>query len=169
MQKYPRGSRGSPAKGVVWEDCSAGSNPAFCAKKEMDVCPSPFWRRRRARTRELSRVRARGGNGDGKLLTRKTRAPTLCCEATESRLLVPYFDVCPSPFWRRRRARTRELSRVRARGGNGDGKLLTRKTRAQTLCCEATESRLLRHKKSKGLIQKYCTFFLYIKVLFSYL
>ena len=87
MQKYPRGSRGSLAKGVVWEDCSAGSNPAFCAKKEMDVCPSPFWRRRRARTRELSRVRARGGNGDGKLLTRKTRAQTLCCEATESRLL----------------------------------------------------------------------------------
>ena len=33
MQKYPRGSRGSPAKGVVWEDRSAGSNPAFCAKK----------------------------------------------------------------------------------------------------------------------------------------
>ena len=32
MQKYPSGSRGSPAKGVVWDNRSAGSNPAFCAK-----------------------------------------------------------------------------------------------------------------------------------------
>ena len=31
MQKYPRGSRGSPAKGVVLDNGSAGSNPAFCA------------------------------------------------------------------------------------------------------------------------------------------
>ena len=31
MQKYPSGSRGSPAKGVVWDNRSAGSNPAFCA------------------------------------------------------------------------------------------------------------------------------------------
>ena len=33
MQKYPSGSRGSPAKGVVWENRSEGSNPSFCAKK----------------------------------------------------------------------------------------------------------------------------------------
>ena len=31
MQKYPSGSRGSPAKGVVRDNRSAGSNPAFCA------------------------------------------------------------------------------------------------------------------------------------------
>ncbi len=41
MQKYPRGSRGSPAKGVVWENRSAGSNPAFCAKKRQ-VSPVVF-------------------------------------------------------------------------------------------------------------------------------
>ena len=32
MEKYPRGSRGSPAKGVVCDKRSAGSNPAFSAK-----------------------------------------------------------------------------------------------------------------------------------------
>ena len=32
MQKYPRGRRGSPAKGVdVYKACE-GSNPSFCAK-----------------------------------------------------------------------------------------------------------------------------------------
>ncbi len=33
MEKYPRGSRGSPAKGVVCDERSAGSNPAFSAKQ----------------------------------------------------------------------------------------------------------------------------------------
>ena len=33
MEKYPSGSRGSPAKGVVWVDRSEGSNPSFSAKK----------------------------------------------------------------------------------------------------------------------------------------
>ena len=42
MQKYPRGSRGSPAKGVVWEDRSEGSNPSFCAK--MPVANSRYGR-----------------------------------------------------------------------------------------------------------------------------
>ena len=32
MEKYPSGSRGSPAKGVVCEECSVGSNPTFSAK-----------------------------------------------------------------------------------------------------------------------------------------
>ena len=32
VEKYPSGSRGSPAKGVVWDNRSAGSNPAFSAK-----------------------------------------------------------------------------------------------------------------------------------------
>ena len=60
LQKYPRGSRGSPAKGVVWENRSAGSNPAFCAKKETSVWASLFLVYRRvARKRELPRVRAR--------------------------------------------------------------------------------------------------------------
>ncbi len=35
-EKYPRGRRGSPAKGVVREKRSQGSNPCFSAKK-----PSP--------------------------------------------------------------------------------------------------------------------------------
>ena len=32
MEKYPRGRRGSPAKGVVWVNRSPGSNPGFSAK-----------------------------------------------------------------------------------------------------------------------------------------
>ena len=32
MEKYPSGRRGSPAKGVVWDNCSEGSNPSFSAK-----------------------------------------------------------------------------------------------------------------------------------------
>ena len=39
MQKYPSGSRGSPAKGVVLENGSAGSNPAFCAKTSRGIFP----------------------------------------------------------------------------------------------------------------------------------
>lgn len=31
MQKYPSGSRGSPAKGVVWDNRSTSSNLVFCA------------------------------------------------------------------------------------------------------------------------------------------
>ncbi len=42
MQKYPRGSRGSPAKGVVWENRSEGSNPSFCAR--MPVADSRYGR-----------------------------------------------------------------------------------------------------------------------------
>ena len=33
MEKYPRGRRGSPAKGVVRDERSEGSNPSFSAKK----------------------------------------------------------------------------------------------------------------------------------------
>ena len=32
MEKYPRGRRGSPAKGVVRDERSEGSNPSFSAK-----------------------------------------------------------------------------------------------------------------------------------------
>ena len=32
-EKYPRGRRGSPAKGVVWQNRSEGSNPSFSARK----------------------------------------------------------------------------------------------------------------------------------------
>ena len=38
-EKYPRGRRGSPAKGVVREKRSQGSNPCFSAKK-----PNPITR-----------------------------------------------------------------------------------------------------------------------------
>ena len=38
MEKYPRGRRGSPAKGVVRENRSQGSNPCFSAK--IKGCPS---------------------------------------------------------------------------------------------------------------------------------
>ena len=34
MRKYPSGRRGSPAKGVVGDEPSPGSNPGFSAKKE---------------------------------------------------------------------------------------------------------------------------------------
>lgn len=48
MQKYPSGSRGSPAKGVVWDNRSAGSNPAFCARTKKGlrlnaISLSPFF------------------------------------------------------------------------------------------------------------------------------
>ena len=33
VEKYPRGRRGSPAKGVGWVDCREGSNPSFSATK----------------------------------------------------------------------------------------------------------------------------------------
>ena len=33
-EKYPRGRRGSPAKGVVRENRSEGSNPSFSANKK---------------------------------------------------------------------------------------------------------------------------------------
>ena len=33
MQKYPRGRRGSPAKGVGVYKAREGSNPSFCARK----------------------------------------------------------------------------------------------------------------------------------------
>ena len=42
MQKYPRGSRGSPAKGVVWENRSTSSNLVFCAKKRQVLYLSFF-------------------------------------------------------------------------------------------------------------------------------
>ena len=32
VEKYPRGRRGSPAKGVGWDNCREGSNPSFSAK-----------------------------------------------------------------------------------------------------------------------------------------
>ena len=34
LQKYPRGRRGSPAKGVGCVKRREGSNPSFCARKE---------------------------------------------------------------------------------------------------------------------------------------
>ena len=34
MEKYPRGRRGSPAKGVVRDERSEGSNPSFSAKQK---------------------------------------------------------------------------------------------------------------------------------------
>ena len=33
MEKYPRGRRGSPAKGVGWVNWREGSNPSFSAMK----------------------------------------------------------------------------------------------------------------------------------------
>ena len=58
MQKYPRGSRGSPAKGVVWENRSTSSNLVFCAKKTTDFCRWFFCVVWLVRSGELSRVRA---------------------------------------------------------------------------------------------------------------
>ena len=36
MEKYPRGQRGSPAKGVVWDNRSEGSNPSFSATENLN-------------------------------------------------------------------------------------------------------------------------------------
>ena len=35
MEKYPRGRRGSPAKGVVCDERSEGSNPSFSANRNL--------------------------------------------------------------------------------------------------------------------------------------
>ena len=35
MEKYPRGRRGSPAKGVVCDKCSESSNLSFSAMKQL--------------------------------------------------------------------------------------------------------------------------------------
>ena len=37
VEKYPRGRRGSPAKGVGWDNCREGSNPSFSAKASEDI------------------------------------------------------------------------------------------------------------------------------------
>ncbi len=66
---------------------SASSNLAFFTKKKQFWSLSFFGPVGLVRTRELPRVRARGGNGAGKFLTRVNRAPTLCCRATKCRLL----------------------------------------------------------------------------------
>ena len=45
-EKYPRGRRGSPAKGVVREKRSQGSNPCFSAKQKRTsklACPFLFF------------------------------------------------------------------------------------------------------------------------------
>ena len=34
VEKYPRGRRGSPAKGVGWDNCREGSNPSFSANPQ---------------------------------------------------------------------------------------------------------------------------------------
>ncbi len=38
VQKYPRGRRGSPAKGGGVEKAREGSNPSFCATKRAHIC-----------------------------------------------------------------------------------------------------------------------------------
>ena len=78
MQKYPRGSRGSPAKGVVWENRSAGSNPAFCAKKDHRLSVVFFGVRGLVRSRELSRVRARSERYGAFQNNAGCRGTTLC-------------------------------------------------------------------------------------------
>ena len=47
MEKYPRGRRGSPAKGVGCDKCRPGSNPGFSAKNLSGLmCPDRFFMRR---------------------------------------------------------------------------------------------------------------------------
>ena len=63
MQKYPRGSRGSPAKGVVWETVARVRISSSAPKKDVRKGVL-FWRVGLVRTRELPRVRA---NADRKV------------------------------------------------------------------------------------------------------
>ena len=51
LQKYPRGRRGSPAKGVDVSKACEGSNPSFCATKEHAIACS-FIKKRKRRVTE---------------------------------------------------------------------------------------------------------------------
>ena len=62
MQKYPRGSRGSPAKGVVWETVARVRISSSAPKKDVRKGVL-FWRFSRKELVNYPRVRARGGKG----------------------------------------------------------------------------------------------------------
>ena len=55
MEKYPRGSRGSPAKGVVRVKRSEGSNPSFSAKLDSVHAESNFVNKKRLPSHKISR------------------------------------------------------------------------------------------------------------------
>ena len=115
MQKYPRGSRGSPAKGVVWENRSTSSNLVFCAKKRTGCCLSVFswndgWElvnyHEFAREASLKKFFQNETLGE----RRSFDVSSIC------RLLRQKTDrLLPVRFFVEWRMRTRELSRVRAR------------------------------------------------------
>ena len=109
MQKYPRGSRGSPAKGVVWETV-ARVRISSSAPKNAPACLVRFLACMSVRTCELPRVRARGGKDGEAFLPFVNRAPLLC-------RLRQYVVFCALACIS---VRTCELPRVRARGGKGD-------------------------------------------------
>ena len=58
MQKYPRGSRGSPAKGVVWETVARVRISSSAPKNAQALSCAFFGVEGLVRTRELPRVRA---------------------------------------------------------------------------------------------------------------
>ena len=62
MQKYPRGSRGSPAKGVVWETVARVRISSSAPKNRHPLWVSIFCFKSRGAVLGLSRGRARSAN-----------------------------------------------------------------------------------------------------------
>ena len=56
LQKYPRGRRGSPAKGVGCGKRREGSNPSFCARKSLDEASGLFPYAKRETRKEFERA-----------------------------------------------------------------------------------------------------------------
>ena len=123
MQKYPRGSRGSPAKGVVWETV-ARVRISSSAPKNAPACLVRFLACMSVRTCELPRVRARGGKDGEAFLPFVNLAPLLC-------RLRQYVVFCALACMS---VKTCELPRVRARGGKDGETFLPFVNRAPLLC-----------------------------------
>ncbi len=87
LEKYPRGRRGSPAKGVGWDNCREGSNPSFSAmNRPEDISSSGllfssvlFLPAKRMRDRPVSFglqwTWAQGGRGNRRMISPQLPAP----------------------------------------------------------------------------------------------
>ena len=122
MQKYPRGSRGSPAKGVVWETVARVRISSSAPKNAQALSCAFFGVERLVRTRELP-TSSREPQGDVFFFLswhfplRWSSALGAVCRLLR---IWPYHVrdewKWASVFWCVRLVRSRELPRVRAKG-----------------------------------------------------
>ena len=114
LEKYPRGRRGSPAKGVVRDERSEGSNPSFSAKQKStqrgglllwceaggrEAAPCRARNEAPARRRVCRRPTANGGSwaGDVKI----PPSPPKTRDRMVSGFLLLYGFTLPRPFGQR--------------------------------------------------------------------